>query len=86
MQLLITIINSTVSILIFTVFIYVLLGYFLAPTHPIRRILRQIVEPMLQPIRKIIPSVGGFDLSPLVLMIALQVLGAIIVRILRNIN
>jgi YggT family protein len=86
MDLVIMIVNSTVSVLIFTVFIYVLLGYFLLPTHPIRRILGQVVEPMLQPIRKIIPSLGGFDLSPLILMILLQVLGAIVVRILRSFN
>lgn len=84
MGLVITIVNSTVSVLIFAVFIYVILGYFLAPTHPLRRILGQVIEPMLQPIRKIIPSLGGFDLSPLILLILLQVLGAIVVRILRS--
>jgi YggT family protein len=84
MDLVITIVNSTVSVLIFAVFIYVILGYFLAPTHPLRRFLGQVIEPMLKPIRKIIPSLGGFDLSPLILLILLQVLGAIVVRILRS--
>jgi len=86
MDLLVTIINSTISVLIFTIFVYVLLGYFLPPTHAVRRILGRVLEPLLHPIRKIVPSIGGFDLSPLILMIALQILGTIVVSILRRIN
>ena len=33
------------------------------------RVLNQITEPILRPIRKIIPPVGGLDLSPLVVFI-----------------
>lgn len=54
------------------------------PYHPVQRVLAQIVEPMLTPIRKRLPTVGGFDLSPLILMIFLQVLGSILVALLRS--
>ena len=33
------------------------------------RILNQITDPILRPIRRIVPSVGGLDLSPLIVFI-----------------
>lgn len=84
MSLLVTIINATVFVLTILVFIYSLLGYFLDRYHPVRQSMGQIVEPMLAPIRKLIPSTGGIDLSPLVLIILLQIIEAILVAIIRS--
>ncbi|MDB1124908.1 YggT family protein [Vibrio algarum] len=39
---------------------------------PIEFVFHQLTDPMLAPIRRIIPAMGGFDLSVLVLFIALQ--------------
>lgn len=39
---------------------------------PIEYVFHQLTEPMLAPIRKILPAMGGFDLSVLVLFIVLQ--------------
>ena len=36
--------------------------------------LGQLVEPMLRPLRRVVPQVGGVDLSPLALLVLLQVL------------
>jgi YggT family protein len=33
----------------------------------------RLVEPLLRPIRRILPLVGGIDLSPLVLLLILQI-------------
>ncbi len=35
-------------------------------------------EPLLRPVRRFIPSISGLDLSPLVVMLALQVLNRLI--------
>jgi len=35
------------------------------------RVVTSLTEPLLKPIRRIIPSVGGLDLSPIVLFIGL---------------
>jgi YggT family protein len=35
------------------------------------RVLNQITEPILRPIRRIIPPIGGLDLSPLVVFIVI---------------
>ena len=35
------------------------------------RVLNQITEPILKPIRRIIPPVGGLDLSPLIVFVVI---------------
>jgi YggT family protein len=50
----------------------------LAPTHPLRSTLDSLTEPVLAPIRRVLPPVGGLDLSPLVLLFALQLLGRVL--------
>jgi YggT family protein len=47
---------------------------------PISPLLYQVTEPILGPIRRLLPNMGGFDLSP---MIALIVLNLIISRLIR---
>jgi YggT family protein len=42
--------------------------------HPAVRLLHRLTEPVLAPIRKVLPPVGGMDFSPLVLLIGLRVL------------
>lgn len=86
MGILITFINITVRVLSLLVFLYSLLSFFLSPYHPIQNVLSQIVEPILSPIRNRIPPMSGIDLSPLILIILLQVLGSILVALLRSIS
>lgn len=68
-------IQALTSLVTLTLFIYVLTSWFLHPYHPVRQTLGQWLEPLLQPIRNLIPPVGGIDLSVMVLMIAVQVIG-----------
>ena len=42
--------------------------------NPLATITHGLTEPVLAPIRKVLPPVGGLDLSPMVLLIALQIL------------
>ena len=51
------------------VFIHVLLSWVLGPDHPVRNALGQVVEPLLQPIRNLLPQTGMIDFSPMVLLI-----------------
>ena len=41
----------------------------LDPYHPVKRFLDTLTEPLLQPIRSILPQTGMFDFSPLVAML-----------------
>lgn len=79
---LITIISALQQILILLVILSVILSYFMDPFHPIRRGLDRIVEPMLNPIRRVVPLLGMLDFSPLVLIILIQIVGGLLIRLL----
>lgn len=42
--------------------------------HPIIPLIYQLTEPVLRPIRKVIPAIGGIDLSPLFALIGIRFL------------
>lgn len=48
------------------------------PYHPAVQFLYQITEPVLQPIRQILPPAGGLDFSPFVAMLLVQLLTSVI--------
>ncbi|NLF01459.1 MAG: YggT family protein [Anaerolineales bacterium] len=41
------------------------------PYHPVMRFLVQITEPLLAPLRRLVPAVGGLDFTPMVALIIL---------------
>ncbi|MCU0491764.1 MAG: YggT family protein [Chloroflexaceae bacterium] len=47
------------------------------------QILHELTEPILAPIRSILPNIGMIDLSPLVAMLLLQLVGTFIINALR---
>jgi YggT family protein len=54
------------------VIVYAVLSW--VPTSSvISDVMARLVEPLLRPIRRILPLVGGIDLSPLVLLLVLQI-------------
>jgi YggT family protein len=64
----------------------VIVSFFLNPYHPIRRWLDSVVEPMLAPIRRILPTVGPLDFSPFVLLILIQLVQDLLVRVLQSLR
>jgi YggT family protein len=68
-------------VLSFVVIVDVLLSYFMNPYHPVRAFLDRIVEPLLNPIRRVMPSIAGLDFSPLVLIVILQILDSVLVSL-----
>tara|TARA_R110002073_G_scaffold60495_4_gene152112 strand:+ start:108 stop:698 length:591 start_codon:yes stop_codon:yes gene_type:complete len=42
--------------------------------HPLLRLVWQLTEPIMAPVRKIIPSMGGLDFSPIFIFIAIQII------------
>ncbi|MEI8130833.1 MAG: YggT family protein [Leptolinea sp.] len=73
-----TAISKFLQLLSMIVFVDVILSYFLPPYNPIRAFLDRIVEPLLSPIRRVVPAMAGIDFSPMVLIILLQVLDSVI--------
>ncbi len=50
--------------------------------HPVIRPIMQITDPILKPVRRLMPPVGGVDVSPLIAIMLVQVLGQLLLRIL----
>jgi YggT family protein len=75
------IINWITELITLLVIMQVVLSYFMSPFHPVRQFIDRIVEPLLRPIRRLLPQTGMIDFSPLVLIILLQVINGV----LRNI-
>ena len=68
-------ISQLISLYTFVIFVRIILSWF--PVNPggalgsINRMLFQVTEPVLGPARRIIPSLGPIDISPIVVVFAL---------------
>jgi len=54
------------------------------PYNPIVRIIHQISEPILFPIRRRVPYLGGMDLSPIIVLMAIFFLQTFLVQSLEH--
>lgn len=78
---------SLVGLLSFVLNIYFwaiiisIVASFLAPfsDHPALVLVRQLSEPVMAPFRKILPPMGGLDLSPIFVFLALQIIRVVII-------
>jgi YggT family protein len=67
------------KILTYAIIARALLSWFpIAPGNPIARILFDVTEPILAPLRRIVPPLGAMDITPIVAIIGLSVLGGIL--------
>lgn len=65
--------NSVITFFTFCIFIMVILSWVAQGSYnPMADIMRQITDPIMAPARKIIPPMGGLDLSPMVVLLALM--------------
>jgi YggT family protein len=68
------------------VFLYVIMSWVQLPYNVwigrLRGFLHDTVEPVLRPIRAVLPPLGGFDLSPLILILGLGLIEQIVISIL----
>ncbi|MEJ5239932.1 MAG: YggT family protein [Anaerolineales bacterium] len=75
-------IDFIARLLILIVVIDAVLSFFMPPYHPIRTALGRIVNPMLEPIRRVVPPLGMFDISPLILILLIQFLSRVLISLL----
>ena len=76
-------INISFEILAMLIIIRVLLSWFPHNQyHPLVQILLKITEPILLPIRSLIPAVGGMDLSPIIIIFIIKVMQNFIISFL----
>ncbi len=72
MAMTIAVLSIITNLITWGVIVHVVLGYFLSPYHPAREFTSRLFEPLLDPIRRILPQTGMIDFSPLVLIILVQ--------------
>lgn len=78
----IRILDILVNLVVFAIVGRSLLSWFVRdPTHPLMRLLIDVTEPILSPIRSRLPSSWMIDLSPLIAIIVIQVVWRLIVTI-----
>ncbi len=68
------------------IFLYVMMSWVQLPYNiwigRLRGFLHDTVEPVLRPIRAVLPPLGGFDLSPLIAILALGLIEQIVISVL----
>jgi YggT family protein len=66
------ILSTILSLYYYVMLARVLMSWFNPnPYNPIVDGIYRLTEPVLSPIRRVLPSMGGFDLSPLVVFVVL---------------
>ncbi len=69
------------NILIFAIVGRALLSWFnVGPGNPIGRVLYEITEPILGPMRRVIPMIGMLDISPIVAILLLNFMQSLILQ------
>ncbi len=69
-----TVVFQTLDLMFYLMILVALLSWFSQGRSPVEYLMRQMTEPLLSPIRKIIPTMGGIDLSIMVFIIGIQFL------------
>ena len=61
------------------VFVRVIVSWIqLPPNNPVVHYSRVLTEPLLEPIRKLLPASGGLDFSPLILLLLLRFIAGLV--------
>lgn len=72
--------DLTLKVFLFSLIIQVILSWVNPHGHnPVASILYSLNEPLLRPARRLIPPISGFDLSPMVVIIFLQLFSMLII-------
>lgn len=80
------IVSRALSFYELLIVIYVLLSWFSASgtIWEIRRVLGTLVEPYLGIFRRIVPPLGMIDISPIIALLVLQLLGSFVLNLLSS--
>ncbi len=74
------------QLLTILVIVDILLSYVLSPYHSVRMTLDRLVEPLLAPIRRVVPPVQMLDFSPIILILLIQVIERFLISIISTLR
>lgn len=74
--------NYLLHVLEWLIIIRALLSWFVSPhsRHPLVVLLHRVTDPILRPISQLVPIAGGFDVSPIVAIVLLELLQRVIAQ------
>ena len=79
------IVQLAIYVFLFSILIQVIMSWINPGSYnPMLSVLHSLNEPLLGPARRIVPPIGGLDLSPIVVMVALQLVAILVVGPLRQ--
>ena len=90
-ELLITVINLAFELYVWVIIVSVVMSWLIAfnvvnqyspAVRTVQRICWQLTEPLMRPVRQALPDLGGLDISPIVVLLGLQVVKILIIRLL----
>jgi YggT family protein len=75
----------TLRIFQILIFVRIVMSFFVNPLsrNPLVEMVQTTTDPILNPIRRVMPDTGMFDLSPMVAIILLQVLEQVVISVAR---
>ena len=83
MSFIVTFVRVLAQVLNLTILVRVLMSWLpISPDSRFAMLIYEITEPVLGPIRRIVPNMGGLDISPMLAMILVQMIERILVTIL----
>lgn len=72
-------VNILVTVLSYAIIIRALITWFpIAPDSPIVRLLDDVTEPIMAPLRRVVPRIGMIDITPIVALLVLQAIGYVL--------
>ena len=78
---LVQLIGLITNIFVLLIFAWAILTWIMPPYNPVREALDRIMEPMLAPIRRVVPMAGMMDFSPLILMVLVELISRALINI-----
>jgi Predicted integral membrane protein len=79
----ISLVDALVNLYVLLIVVYVFTSWIgMDPWHPARRFLGNLVEPVLNPLRRYIPPIGGLDFTPLVAILLIELAGRLLKALL----
>ena len=88
-SLILYLVSPLISLLVFLIFVEVVMSWLVAfnvmnlrnPTMAqLYQVVNRITQPILDPIRRVVPSIGGLDFSPIIALLGLGWINNYIVR------
>lgn len=80
-------VNFFAIVYLIMVFVWALLSYVnIDARNPLVPLLGKTVEPILKPFRKVLPLIGGFDLSPVLAILVILLIQTVVVAWLMNVG